>query len=150
VADQPVTSGAADLGRRDVPHQQPKATLGREVEYALEAWVDAHEQAVQTAKATGLFVNQVAAASHQETQLEVDLGAGLDRPQVVSGAHLIGDDAGIPGIALGLAAGRPLACPVYCQARHVDQPEAGRREHRFGKAGDAADHIEADCDLALQ
>jgi hypothetical protein len=70
--------------------------------------VDAHEEAVQTAQAAGLFVNQVAPASNQETKLEVDLGAGLDRPQVVSGAHLVGDDAGIPGIALGLAAGRPL------------------------------------------
>ena len=105
---------------------------------------------MQAAKAAGLLVNQVAAASDQETKLEVDLGAGLDRPQVVAGAHLVGDDAGVARVALGLAADRALAGPVYGQARHVDQAEAGRRQHRFGKAGDAADHVEADGDLALE
>ena len=32
----------------------------------------------------------------------------------------------------------------------MDQAQTSRRQHRFGQPGDAADHIEADRDLALQ
>ena len=63
---------------------------------------------------------------------------------------LIGDDAGVAGVGLVLPAPGALPGAVDGQSRRVDQAQTSRRQHRFGQAGDTADHIEADRDLALQ
>ena len=145
VADEAPGARGAQLGRRDVAAQEMLRALGGQVEEALQAGEDADEEVVLAAEPLGLGVDQVAAAADEQPQLEVELGGRLDRPQVAADAHLVGDDPRVARVGLVLAAHRALAGAVDGQARHVDEREAGLRQHRLREAGDAADDVEPDA-----
>jgi len=105
---------------------------------------------VQARQALGLGIDQIAPSSNQQPDLEVELGGGLDRPQIGAGAHLVGDSARIAGVGLVLATDRALAGAVNGQAGHMDEGEPGRCEHGFGQACDTTDDIQADADGAAE
>lgn len=56
----------------------------------------------------------------------------------------------VAGIGLVLTADGPLTGAIHGKAGHVDEVEAGLGQHRFGKAGDAADDIEPDPNIAAE
>src|SRR5690606_14621803 len=106
---------------------------------------DFHVTGVQTC-ALPIF----ATPANEQPELDVDLACWLDDPQIVTGTDLVGDGACISGIGLVLAPDGALAGAVDREAGGVEQRAARRREHRFGKTGDAADDVEADAYRAVQ
>lgn len=71
-------------------------------------------------------------------------------PEIPAQPQLIGDDASILRIALGLAPGRSLTRAIDCQARDVDEAEAGGCEHRSDQTGDATDYIKTNNHLTVE
>jgi hypothetical protein len=76
-------------------------------EAAVQARENADEQVVQAREALGLGIDQIAPSSNQQPDLEVELGGGLDRPQIGASANLVGDGVRIAGVGLVLAATVP-------------------------------------------
>ena len=143
--------GGADLGGGNVAgEQQQRPSLG-EVERALKVGVDGVEQVAHAADAARLVDNQVGAAADQQAQLRHGLVLDGDRPEVGRAqAELVGDDAGVFGVALGLPADAALAGAVDGQAGHMDQTFAGGQQHGAEQGGDTAEQVDADQALALQ
>ena len=141
VLDQAAMAGGAELGRGDIAADQPQAALGGQVKGPFQAGMDRGQQVVQPAQAAGLLIGQVAAAAGQQPDLQVQLHAGLDGPQIAAGADLVGDHPGIARVALAFAAAGRLAGPVDGQPGHIDQPEAGHGEHGLDQVGDPPDHV---------
>ena len=78
----------------------------------FQAGEDANQQVVHPGKALGLRLDQVAAPTDQQPDLEVEFGRRLDRAQIVARADLVGDGASVARVGLVLAADGALAGTV--------------------------------------
>jgi len=125
VADQALFAGGPQLGRGDEPSQEHERPLGGQVEGPLQAREDADQEIVQAREPLGLRRDQIATTTDQQAQLEVELAGRLDRTQVLTDAHLLGDHPNVAGVGLVLAADGALTGAVDRQPRHVDEREAG-------------------------
>ncbi len=71
-------------------------------------------------QALGLGLHQIAAATDQQPDLEIDLSCRFDPAQIHPGSDLVGDGAGVTRVGLVLATNRALASAVDGDAWHVD------------------------------
>jgi hypothetical protein len=122
--------------------------LGR-VDDALKARVDRGEQITQAADPPRLVCHQLASASDEQPDFDVELGGGLDGTQVAAVADLVGDHRGVTRVALVLAAGRSLAGPVDGQARDMDDVESRLEQHHGEQRRDTADDVDPHAQLAV-
>jgi hypothetical protein len=100
VVDEPTSAGAPDLGRCDVAREQLQAGLGAGIDHAFQAGKDRGQQVTQPADAARLIADELAAAADQQPDLGVDLDDRVDRAQIAAVSDLVGDHAGVLGIAL--------------------------------------------------
>lgn len=148
VLGDPCRSGRLDLGVRHEAGEECERRFGSEVEGTLEAWMDGGEELAHAGDAPGLVLDEIASTRHQEANGNRGVLVWPDRAQVRTCAHQIGDDAGIPRIALCLAAGEAVGGPIDRDPGHVNEGETLGQEHGFQEAGDRAGHVEADGEVA--
>jgi hypothetical protein len=104
VADEALFAGGPQLGRGNEPGQQHERPPGGQIDGPLQAWENADQEIVQSGEPLGLCSDQIATSADQQAQLEVELTGRLDRAQVPTDVHLLGDHARVTEVGLLLAA----------------------------------------------
>jgi hypothetical protein len=135
--------GVAQLVWSDIASKQRQGRLAGQIQRVLKLGEDAHEQVVHASQAPRLVRGEVMPARDEQAQLDVEFRLGCDHAQIAARAHLIGNDASITRIALGLSADGALAGAVDRQARYMHQAQAGIEQHGLRERGNAAEHVDA-------
>jgi hypothetical protein len=104
VGGYPLMPRPADLRWALVTGEEEQGTFGVEVQGTLESGEKRQERLPETGYGAGLVDEEVASASEEELQLGEGVLPGSKLGEVSSHTGLIGDDAGVPLVGLGLSA----------------------------------------------
>src|SRR5215212_8199786 len=118
---QTLASRPADLRRSLVAGEEDQRAFGAQVQGALEGREKRHKRLSEAGYGASLVDYEVAPASEEEPQLGEGALLGSEFGEIPSHASLLGDEAGIPPVGLGLPA-VGVAGAVDDQAGNVENP----------------------------
>lgn len=101
--DAPDTA-ATDGCRRLIAGQQQDGPFVRQAEGPLQSWADLQELLSEPVDLAGAIVDEVGAAADQKLEVDGYLVAWPEHAEVIAHAGLVGDDEGVLGVSLALAA----------------------------------------------
>lgn len=125
-------SRTSDLGRSLVAGEEDEGAFGVQVQGALEGREERQKRLSEAGYGAGLVRNEVSSASEEELQLGEGAFLGGELGEVAPHAGLVGDDAGVPLVGLGLPA-VSVAGTVYGEAGNVEDPLAPLPQQRQKK-----------------
>ncbi len=103
-----------------------------QIKRSFEGWKQGHERLPEAGDGPVLISDQIATASEEEPQFGDLFLAGLKLAEVLPHPGLVGDDTGIPGVGLGLAA-VGVTGPVYGESGDVEDPLVSLPQQRQQK-----------------